>query len=148
MSALQTIQAKINRRSLLRGVLAAVPLAAIPAGAALAASVNTALTANDAVLAQMHARAMAAWQDWRDLPLERRERDQEPMDQACGVISRACAFMQELPGESAAAANMKIEVGVLKFEFSRGWDDATMIVYPGGTRELREQGEIELAALS
>ncbi len=148
MLPLEMIQSKFNRRSLLRGALAAVPLGAIPAGAAHTANVNTGLSASDAALAQMHARAMAAWQDWRELPLDRRERDQGPMDIACRVISHFSVAMREIPCESVIAAKLKIAVGGLKFEFSRDWDEATMIIYPGGTQELGEEGELELAALS
>lgn len=148
MSALETNKFQLSRRSFFRGAIAAVPLAAIPAGAALAEAAQPARKRSDLLLENMHDRAMAALQRWHDLPQDFRERDDDVCNKACSSISRWCAAMREIPSQSVEAAKMKIAVGGLGLDFYHGLDEWVRRVTPGGTRELREQGEIELAALS
>ena len=67
MSALETIQTKFSRRAFFRGAIAAVPLAAIPAGAALADTAQMPAAAKEAICCwmNMHDRALALGKEWR-----------------------------------------------------------------------------------
>jgi hypothetical protein len=148
LSALETNQNQISRRSFFRGAIAAVPFAAIPAGAAVEVTAKPLRGAGDIVLQTMHDRAMAAWQAWRDLDFERRESDNEEIEKALREISTVCGVMLEIPAGTAETARMKIAVGDLQLDFERGWGQWGSTTWPGGTQQLREQGRIELAALS
>jgi hypothetical protein len=148
MSALETNKFQLSRRSFFRGAIAAIPLAAIPAGAVIAQQAQPARKRSEVLLKTMHDRAVAAWQKWHDLPEDFRERDDDVCNKACSSISRWCVAMREIPSQSVEAAKMKIAVGSLGLDFYHGLDEWVRRVTPGGTRELREQGEIELAALS
>jgi hypothetical protein len=147
LSALETNKFQLSRRSFFRGAIAAIPLAAIPAGAAIAQQAQPALKRSEVLLKTMHDRAVASCQRWNDLPSECKNTDDDAINGALRAHGRWCDAMRQIPAETAAAAKLKIAVGSLTFAWSyQGSVYRSVSIHE--TAELKEQGEIELMALS